>query len=165
MVECNADIANHWATVIRVAMHFNEMLLSTRSTTATVMLALLGAAGLSVTHLDDKHAYFGRIHVGLLILGGGALFLLCIYLLDYHYYFRLLLSSVDVAERLEQQCPAQLPPLTIELAEHVPRDAARNYINFFYGIIAATMFALGLFIWHKKMPEHRKGTHNTKSKG
>lgn len=150
IMNCGPDLAGHWATVVATAMHFNEMLLSTRSLIASVMLALIGAAALSVVRLEDKHAYFGRVHVGLLILLGGLLFLGCVFALDYFYYFKLLLGSVDVAETLERQC-SSLPRLTIELSELVSQDLARLVILLFYGVIASAMIVLGGLIWCRRM--------------
>lgn len=155
-MNCGQDMAGHWATVVATAMHFNEMLLSTRSLIASVMLALIGAAALSVVQLEDKHAFFGRVpffgrvHVGLLILVGGLLFLICVFALDYFYYFQLLLGSVDVAERLEREC-STVPPLTIELSKLVSRDLASLFILMFYGVIASAMIILGCLIWFTKM--------------
>ena len=149
-MNCSLDLADHWSTVIGTPMHFNEMLLSTRSLIASVMLALIGGAALSVVRLEDDHAFIGGIHVGLVILAGGLVFLACVFALDYLYYFKLLLGSVEVAERLERQCPA-LPQLTIELSELVSRRWARWVIRLFYGAMAFTMIVLAILIWSKKM--------------
>jgi hypothetical protein len=161
---CGADSVDQWTTVIGTAMHFNEMLFSSRSLLASVMLALAGAAAFSLVHLKSKEAFVGRIHVGIMILIGGALLLICVFLIDYFYYFRLLLGSVDTAQSLEQQCP-ELARFTIELSERVSRAWSHIVIILFYGTIFLGLIVLGFVIFfYSKSSSSGRPTRSTRNR-
>lgn len=152
MSNCGQHLTEHWSTVIGVAMHFNGMLISTRSLVASVMTAVVGAAAVSAIHPKTEDSRIGGVPIGVFILLGGLVFLACMFVLDHFYYYRLLLGSVDIAEGLEHACPS-LPKLTIELSQRVSRDWAFCVSVIFYGAIGIAMLAMGGWIcwWgHKK---------------
>lgn len=145
---CSAEVLSHWATVLEVAMHFNNLLALTRSLVASVMLAVFGAAILSTIRLKgEKIARIWSVPIGVVILIGGLTFLFCMFLLDHFYYYKLLLGTVDVAVNLEKKCPS-LPPLTLELGKRVPREAATLILELFYGAIGLAILVTAGIIWH-----------------
>ena len=141
---CALDIEK-WSEVVQVATHFNEMLMSTRATVLGIMPAVVGAAALFVTQASEHHPRFLGIRFGAWIALGGLLILVAMFLLDYFYYYQLLLGSVEVAASLEKACP-DIPPLTTKLISVVSEKAAHNYIYILYFVVAFLLLSLGIAI-------------------
>ena len=110
------------------------------------MLAVAGAAAVSITHFKGKEGFVGKFHIGVWIIFGGIVLLLCVFVLDYFYYFQLLLGSVDVAKEIELRC-TNLVHLTIALSDRVPIERAHLVISIFYIVIGIALAATGIIIW------------------
>ena len=134
-MNCTAEVMSHWETVLNVAMHFNQLLGSTRSLVASVMTAVFGAAAVAAIHLKPEVSRVGKIPLGVLILAGGLCFLFCMFLMDQTYYYRLLIGSVEVAEHLEKKCSA-LPQITLALSGKVSRVWSEYLAWLYYGFLA-----------------------------
>jgi len=149
MAKQNVAPIDEWKTVIDAQMHFNEMILRTRSIGSSVILAAYGAAAVSVAQYpNDRLPILGHcVHVGVVVM----LFALCllgsIFLLDYCYYYRLLLGAVERGEAIEKGLP-EATRLTTNLSECVSRLGARNVIWAFYGIPAAAGLIFFVYMLH-----------------
>lgn len=137
--------AEHWSEVVSVATHFNEMLMSTRSLVAGITPAIFGAAAISLVNLKPQHAFFLKLHVGVWIVLVGLVVLFVMFLIDYCYYYQLLLGAVDVAKGLEDACHA-LPQLTNELIDRMPKTKANVFIFVLYGTIGVLLIGLAIMI-------------------
>jgi hypothetical protein len=123
-------------------MHFNEMIVRMRTTGVSVVIAVYGAAALSISQFPRKFLVgFGySFHPSAAILLFGLLLLLSIFALDYLYYFRMLVASVEQGERLDGQIRARtlsglhLFGLTTLISERVTRGRARISLILFYGL-------------------------------
>ncbi|MGO8843399.1 MAG: hypothetical protein ACLQF1_20425 [Methyloceanibacter sp.] len=137
MAEQNVAPIDEWKTVIDAQMHFNDMLMRTRSIGSSVVLAAYGAAAVSVAQYpNDRLPLLGYcIHVGVVVMFFALLLLLSIFLLDYLYYYQLLIGAVERGEAIEEGLPAAAR-LTTKLSRRVSRRRARNVIWTFYGIPA-----------------------------
>ncbi|MCJ2018632.1 hypothetical protein MKK84_14495 [Methylobacterium sp. E-065] len=143
------DVAkDQWANVIRVQIHFNELIQRVRQLTSTLTIAAFGSAAAffgSHPHTAinvDTHVKFS-MHVSTLLIIAGFMFLFVGYLTDRQYYFKLLLASVQVGMDLEKdhQLPAQL---TTKLSAAVSPRVAKFTVTLFY--ISALLVGIAL-IW------------------
>jgi hypothetical protein len=130
---------DEWKTVIDAQMHFNDMLMRTRSIGSSVVLAAYGAAAVSVAQYPNDKLPLPLlgycVHVGVVVMFFALLLLLSIFLLDYFYYYQLLIGAVERGEAIEEGLPAAAR-LTTNLSKRVSRRWARNVIWTFYGIPA-----------------------------
>ena len=144
-----ADMAkDQWANIIRVQIHFNELIHRTRQVTATVVLATYGsAAAFFASHptaMWNIKSLGASFHVVSPIILLGILFLLVGWATDRKYYFKLLISSVEVGEEIERRFdfPAKL---TIKLSSSVNRLHAKFTVYLFY--FAALLAGILLFLF------------------
>jgi len=144
-----------WKAVIDVQMHFNEIILRMRTTGVSVVIAVYGAAALSIGQFPWKFldVFDYRVHPSAAILAFGLLLLMSILAVDYFYYYRLLVASVEMGERLDKQMEGRtfsgVPflGLTTLISTRVTRWRARLTLWLFYGLplvvgIAALSYVL-----------------------
>ena len=96
-------ILEEWRTVIDTQMHFNDMILRTRTTGISVVIGVYGAAALAVGQYPERFLkiYEWHFHVSGAIIAFGLLLLLSIAMLDYLYYYRLLMGAVERGEQID----------------------------------------------------------------
>jgi hypothetical protein len=146
-----ADLAkDQWGNVIRAQIHFNEMIQRARQLTGTVAIATFGSASaFFATHpttlVDLKVARLPPVHITTPLIALGLVFLLIGFLTDRLYYYRLLVGSVEVGEKLEQaySLPAKL---STHLSTRVGRRHATVMIGSFYVVGAIVGVALIWFV-------------------
>lgn len=84
-------------------MHFNELLIKMRTTVISIILAVFGAATISLKDLTLYAQILGRkVHISIVILVIGLIFLACQWLIDFFYYYKLLLGSVKFTEKIDK---------------------------------------------------------------
>ena len=89
-------IMKEWEIVIQTQMHFNDLLMKMRTATLSIVLAIFGAAGYSIL---SKETYLLTIndfsfHPSVIIISAGLVLLFSMFIMDYFYYFRLLVGAV-----------------------------------------------------------------------
>jgi len=144
VVEERKLIVEEWKTVIQTQMHFNEMIMRARSTGVSVVIAVYGAAAIAFGQYPDRGLILCgyRFHVSAPILLFGLFLLLAIFVLDYFYYYQLLIGSVergrqiDEAFRMVPIAGSRLFGLTSEIANRVSLSRARTCLWWFYGLPA-----------------------------
>lgn len=144
-----SDMAkDQWGNVIRVQIHFNELISRTRQLTATVVLATYGSAVAFFSAHPHTMWNIGTkcikmVHVSTPVVILGMLFLAVGFFTDRLYYFRLLIAAVEVGESIEKT-----KDLPVKLSVHLSRAVNRRHAAFtvwlFYGV--ATLVGLAL-IW------------------
>jgi hypothetical protein len=108
-----------------------------------------GAAALSVAQLPNK---FVRVegfstHVSAAVLIFALVLLVSVFLLDYFYYYRLLIGAVEIGQQIETANP-HIFGITNYLSEKVSRRRAELVIWGFYGIPALTgLIFLAYVLW------------------
>lgn len=142
----NDHLVTQWQTIISMQMHFNDMLLRVRAIGSSVVLAAYGAAAISLGQYPNEYITifheFIHISAGILVF---ALFLLfSIFMMDFIYYYKLLIGVVEIGENLEKNNPF-LINVTNQLSQKISRWRARIVIIVFYVIPAVTG---GLFLWY-----------------
>jgi len=131
---------------IEAQMHFNELLIRSRTTVITIAMGVMGA---TVIALRELNVYFcwGRVHIGVVIPLMGLVFLIGQFIIDFFYYFRLLLGAVDFTEALDRRYADKGGlGLTSAIVKTVSRSRAKLVLAMFYIIPMVLAVVLILFI-------------------
>lgn len=134
-------VLDEWKTVISTQMHFNEMIMRMRTTGVSVVIGVYGAAAFALGQYPAKFLSIGgmNIHVSAVIIAFGILLLASIFVLDYCYYFRLLIGAVRRATEIDAAYDgrlvlgARLFGMTTRITGEVSRRRAEISLRFFYG--------------------------------
>lgn len=137
-----------WKTVIQTQMHFNDMIMRMRTTGVTIVLAFFGAAAISLQYENiylticdfSFHAAVLIISCGLGMLGG-------VFVLDYFYYYKMLLGAVERGYQIDRAYEdrlidgAKMFGLSTEIRNAIGRPhLSKVLVWIFYGLV----FALGI---------------------
>ncbi|HJY78067.1 MAG TPA: hypothetical protein VKE95_15630 [Burkholderiales bacterium] len=135
-----------WRAVIDTQMHFNDMLMRTRSIGLSMVIAVYGAAIVSAGQYPDSTVTFFayRLHVGVGIFFVGMLLLVSLFLLDRCYYFRMLIATVELAEEIERESGSAMQPIELKLTQHVSASVSRRTASLVLWLFYAVPFLIGL---------------------
>ena len=145
-----------WRATLDTQMHFDDMLMRTRTTAGSIIVGVFGAAAVSIAEYPQRLIQLpGKtVHIAAIIVAAGLMSLIAVFLLDYFYYFRMLLATVEQSQVLERESRQPGSPIALELSSRlsraVPRARASAVVWAFYGI----PFSLGSFFlfyivaWH-----------------
>jgi FMN phosphatase YigB (HAD superfamily) len=158
-------ILDAWKTTIEVQQHFNDIELRIRNFGLTIVLATIGAAGWTLKERLLISAWGCTVPVGALVLMLGCLGWLVCYVMDRHWYHRLLKGAVDHGCYIEKRMRRVLPELalSISIGRASPFEllgvmfSSNRRVNAFYGAVGfplaiaaiALLFAAG----HVKVEE------------
>jgi hypothetical protein len=93
-----------WEVALNTQMHFNELLIRSRTTVVTVAMAVIGATSIALRETNITfQVCSGKVHIGIIILCIGIVFLLAQFIIDYFYYFKLLLGAVKFTTKLDEK--------------------------------------------------------------
>ena len=135
-------LIEEWKTVIETQIHFNEMIIRARTTGVSVVMAVYGAAALSIGQYPGKFiSIFGsQFHVSAAIILFGISLLAGIFCMDYFYYYRLLLGAVERGEEIDRAYEGfsiggtSLFGMTTMISKKVSKRRATICLVIFYGI-------------------------------
>jgi hypothetical protein len=127
-------------------MHFNDMLLRTRSIGLSMVIAVYGAAIVSAGQFPDSSVTFvdHRLHVGVGIFAVGMLLLVALFLLDRCYYYPMLLAAVELAEEIERESGSAVQPIELKLTQRISASVSRPMAKFVLLVFYAVPFLVGL---------------------
>ena len=139
-------IVQRWRGVIDTQMHFNDMLMRTRSIGLSMVIAVYGAAIVSAGQFPDSSVRFVdlRLHVAVGIFAVGMLLLLSLFLLDRCYYFPMLLATVELGEEIERESGSAAQPIELKLTQRVSATVSRTRAKVALLIFYAVPFLVGL---------------------
>jgi len=151
-------LVQHWRALLDSQVHFNDMSIRRRSVGVTITLGTYGAAGMSIIQFPDKFIRVGGepwLHISAIIVFFGLLLLVSTFLLDYRYYYAMLLAAVGCSEKLEAELEQTLreagwPPFLLmrEISKQINRTQAKLVLLFFYGVPFLSGILFLLFIIH-----------------
>jgi len=152
-------LIEEWKTVIQTQMHFNEMIMRLRGMGVGVVTGIFGAAAYSL-QFERLNLHFGKynIHAAAPIVFFGITLLIAVFILDYHYYFKLLMGAVKRGEELDKYFKERSPELlgmTTLISESIPEAKARSLLLAFYGIplLIGLVFILLILLGHAPKSE------------
>ena len=139
-------IVQRWRGVVDTQMHFNDMLMRTRSIGLSMVIAVYGAAIVSAGQFPDSSVTFVdlRLHVAVGIFAVGMLLLVSLFLLDRFYYFPMLLATVELAEEIERESGSAEQPIELKLTRRVSASVSRPMAKFVLLVFYAVPFLVGL---------------------
>lgn len=141
-------ILEEWKTVIQTQMHFNDMIMRIRTTGVSVVVTVFGAAAYSL-QFDRLYLQISGVsfHAAVPIVSFGLGMLLGIFVLDYCYYYRMLLGAVERGYEIDKAYKDRkinginIYGMTTLIRDKIgPPGRSKCYIHIFYGII----FILGI---------------------
>ena len=155
-----------WRTLIDTQMHFNRMLMRTRFTGVSIVMAVFGAAAIGLAQ-DPGHAIgiFGaRIHISVAVIVFGLSLLGTLFVLDYFYFYRMLLAVVQYAEEMEIASRRPEAPMTFGLtcciSNAISRKRAAVVLLSFYAIPLVSGLLFLLYLVTLDIPNAGNGLFN-----
>ena len=95
-------LIEEWKTVVGTQMHFNEMIMRLRGTGIGVVTGIFGAAAYSLQFERLSLSIGGcPLHPAAPIVLFGLVLLLAIFIVDYYYYFELLVGAVERGKEID----------------------------------------------------------------
>jgi len=132
---------DEWKVVIETQMHFNDMIMRVRATGVSVVLAVFGAAAYSLQFVKLVLVISGyKFHVAAPIVSFGLAMLAGLFGLDYFYYYKMLIGSVERGYELDKTFATLGEPKVLGMTTLI-RDSvgkpgrAKRYLWFFYGLV------------------------------
>ena len=151
-------VLSEWKTVITTQMHFNDMIMRTRTTGVSVVMGVYGAAALALGQYPEKFLKISKFnfHVSAAIIIFGILLLASIASLDYLYYYQMLLAAVKRGEQIDAAyCDrlidgTKLFGMTTLISQKASRSRAGISLLIFYGgpFIAGVFSLIYLFCFY-----------------
>lgn len=139
----NKLVLDEWKTVIETQMHFNEMIMTMRTTGVSVVLAVFSAAAYSLQYnLIINFIELKNVHVAFFIVLFGIGMMIGIFVLDYFYYYKMLLGAVERGYQIDKSYENKIIDgvkmfgMTTLIRDKIgKRDLAKYFVWFFYLII------------------------------
>lgn len=148
-LELEVDV---WKKIVDVQQHFNDIEMRIRNYALTLLLAVLGAASISLRERTTVQIFGAEVALALLLLSGGLVVWLLFYFMDEWWYHRLLLGAVSVGKTIEDRLKDMIPG--IALTEAIGRASpftllgkefhSTAKIRIFYWTIAVGLGVLGI---------------------
>ena len=142
---CNIEetkiILEEWKTVVQTQMHFNEMIMRARTTGVSVVMAVYGAAALAYGQYPSKLLKICGLeyHVSAAIILFGIVLLFSIFFIDFSYFYKMLLASVERGEQIDKAYEnrridgTRLFGMTTIISKKVSRTRSILCLIIFYG--------------------------------
>lgn len=136
---------NLYKLAIETQMHFNDLIMKIRTIVTSIITAVFGAAAIVLGESSYSVFILNRtIHISALIIIAGIFFLFAYLMLDFFYYFKLLLGAVDCTKEIEKIYPEFT--ITSSINKRVTTRAAYISLIVYYGIIILIGIVAFLFI-------------------
>jgi hypothetical protein len=129
-----------WRTVIDTQMHFNDMLMRTRTAGVSIVITVFGAAAVGLAQYPSRLISMpgATIHIAAIVIIFGLMLLASLFVMDYFYFYRMLLAVVRHGEEIEAESRGPKSPivfnLTCCLSNSISRRRASLVLLAFYGI-------------------------------
>ena len=145
---------------VNVQMHFNDMLLKIRTLVITFIISIFGTAAFLLSQDLYFNIFNFPLHSSVFIILFGIVLSLGICILDYFYYYKMLIGAVqrsyDIKEKFEENKnnPLELFKLPIEVRDAIGKEGkSKNFVLIFYGLIIAigVVFILFTIFFYSKI--------------
>lgn len=143
----------YWKQISSIQIHFNDMCIRTRWLGLTAIATLVGAAALAAKE-DIKFRLPLDWSIGLtsVLMLISLMLLIVLWFLDIHYYYKMLIASVEYGERLEKKILSDLQSDDVGINSHLSSNISRNRAWFvsrmFYFVVGVMLliFLIGSFL-------------------
>ncbi|MGP8193479.1 MAG: hypothetical protein ACLQLT_12765 [Methylovirgula sp.] len=151
----------YWKQIASIQMHFNDLCIRTRWLGLTAVATLVAAAAVSEKENIRFSLPFCFLHsiglpsvlmlISLMVLGA-------LWFLDLHYYYKMLIASVDYGETLERAIVADLKitngGITSHISANVSRGRASGVAWMFYILVGAVIFIFLVGSFLPRLSDH-----------
>ena len=149
------DKLNHdlevWKVALDTQMHFNDLIIKMRTAVISINLGVFGTAAICLRDSTLRVDFLGSHHISFVVLMVGLFFLIGQGIIDYFYYFKLLLGSVKFTESIDNKYKENdLFGLTNSISKEI-NPCWSKFILFVYYIIPIALFISALLIIHFKI--------------
>jgi hypothetical protein len=145
----------YWKQIASIQIHFNDMCIRTRWLGLTAIATLVAAAAIA----EKENIRFSlpcEWSIGLpsILMLISLMLLLALWFLDIHYYYKMLIASVEYGERFEKQIMPDLQVnndgITSYISQKIPRRRAWFVSRMFYFLVGVVLsiFLVGSFFPH-----------------
>ena len=111
-----ATVLDAWSKTVDVQMHFNELAMKIRNFALTILGVILAGAAFSIKERTELVIFGTNVPLVSLLLVVGAAVWIAFYLMDRHWYHRLLIGSVRHGIAIENRHSNALPELGLATA-------------------------------------------------
>jgi len=140
-----------WKVALETQMHFNDLIVKIRTAVISISLGVFGAAAISLRDSTLRIDFLGSHHISFVVLLIGLFFLIGQGIIDYFYYFKLLLGAVKFTESIDKKYKNnKLFGLTSSISNEINYSATKFLLVLYY-IIPIALFILALSIIHYKI--------------
>jgi FMN phosphatase YigB (HAD superfamily) len=159
-----------WKKVIDVQMHFNEIEMKIRNLALTLLTAVIGTSGLLLKERIFISLVVSQIPLATMVLLGGIVGWIAFYMMDYHWYHRLLYGAINQGMFIENRLKSKYPEimLTNEIKNLSPgklffiKVGSKRRIQLFY--LFGVIVLLLLIVFTASFKESPKSTPDPKEK-
>lgn len=131
-----------WKVAINTQMHFNDLIMKIRAIVTSIITAIVGASAIVLSQSDYEVPICNiKIHISVFVIIFGFILLIAHFIIDYFYYFQLLLGAVECAEIIEKKYPAILT-LTTSITKKVNSCHAKASIITYYSLMFLTLLSI-----------------------
>lgn len=102
-----------WKTVVSTQMHFNDLGLRVRNFGIVTLSAMLALAGVAIAEKSTVELFECEFELAPLAIYSAALIWICFWVMDRHWYHRLLLGAVSHGVKIETQFKSERPSLDL----------------------------------------------------
>lgn len=141
-----------WKVTIDVQKHFNDLSMRVRNIAITVFGALLAAAGYALKDGATVTVLGRSFSLTAWVLVAALLCWFAFYLMDLHWYHRLLRGAVKHGKAVEDTLRERIPEIglthAIDAASPIYGLRASQRLTIFYGLIGSVLLAAALAAFH-----------------
>ncbi|OGO08870.1 MAG: hypothetical protein A2Y61_06165 [Chloroflexi bacterium RBG_13_60_13] len=132
-------LLEEWKQVTGMQMHFNDMIIRMRTLAVSVVISVFGAAGFAIGQFEDRFVHIAGedVHVAAIVIAFGLVLWLTIFIIDYGYYYKLLVGSVRRGWQIDDAFR------TVKLFDGMHLFGAARLISEAIGPIGASKY----FVW------------------
>ncbi len=145
-----------WKMTIEVQQHFNDLELRIRNFAITVLVAIFGAVGLTLSKPEFLSAFGLKTSSTVMLLIAGLIAWLAFYVMDRWWYHLMLRGAVQHAATIEAKLKNKVPG--IELTTSINKAnkiyifdkwsfGASRRIDFFYGVVSIFLILAIIIFW------------------
>jgi FMN phosphatase YigB (HAD superfamily) len=172
-----SDKLDVWKKTVDVQQHFNDLELRIRNFAITIVGALLGVAAFSIKEHLSVQLYALQLPIASILVFVGLFIWIAFYIMDRHWYHRLLLGAVKHGEFIEKRLSTMLPE--IMLAHSIRHESSnrklfgifnfdtKKKMDIFYGLVALGLFLLAIILFFgvndSTLSDNNKNIHIEKS--
>lgn len=139
-------LVNRWRACIDTQMHFNDMLLRTRAAAMSIVIAVFGGSAVALERFPQNLTLFPGVGVPMaaIVMFFGLLLLFSVFVLDFFYYYRMLIAVVERTEEVENESRSTGAKIELSLTGAISNRVTRRHAALVLWVFYGVPFFIGL---------------------